>query len=136
MQFYEKPIPDYLTRKGNLIRLVIFTAVFALAFINIYDPFGVDSYLELSGIMMFLYSSFVILTGMLVVVVSRVIMYDGWDNHQGIIRFQQRLRPLQATHIFLVQIEKISSSIWKGRVQEIPTGKVIRLYRPEKQIST
>ena len=75
MQFYEKPIPDYLTRKGNLIRLVIFTAVFALAFINIYDPFGVDSYLELSGIMMFLYSSFVILTGMLVVVVSRVIMY-------------------------------------------------------------
>lgn len=75
MQFYEKTIPEYLTRKGNLIRLVIFTALFALAFINIYDPFGVDSYLELSGIMLFLYSSFVILTGMLVVVVSRVVMF-------------------------------------------------------------
>ena len=68
MQFYEKPIPEYLTRKGNLIRLVIFTAIFALAFINIYDPFKVDTYLEISGIMLFLYSSFVILTGIGVVV--------------------------------------------------------------------
>ena len=75
MQFYEKTIPDYLTKKGNLVRLVIFTAVFALAFINIYDPFAVDTYLELSGIRLFLYSSFVILTGILVVVVSRLIMY-------------------------------------------------------------
>lgn len=75
MQFYEKAIPDYLTRKGNLVRLVIFTAIFALAFINIYDPFGVDTYLDISGIRLFLYSSFVILTGMLVVVVSRIIMY-------------------------------------------------------------
>jgi len=75
MQFYEKAIPDYLTRKGNLVRLVIFTAVFALAFVNIYDPFGVDTYLELSGIRLFLYSSLVILTGMLVVVVSRIVMY-------------------------------------------------------------
>jgi hypothetical protein len=75
MQFHEKAIPDYLIRKGNLVRLVIFTAVFALAFINIYDPFAVDTYLELSGIRLFLYSSFVILTGILVVVVSRIIMY-------------------------------------------------------------
>lgn len=75
MQFYEKAIPEYLTRKGNLVRLVIFTAVFALAFINIYDPFMVDTYLELSGIRLFLYSSFVILTGILVVVVSRMVMY-------------------------------------------------------------
>lgn len=75
MPFLEYPIPDYLTRKGNLVRLVIFTAVFALAFINIYDPFGVDTYLELRGIRLFLNSSLVILTGMLVVVISRVIMY-------------------------------------------------------------
>jgi DNA-binding LytR/AlgR family response regulator len=75
MQFYEKTIPDYLIRRRNLVRLVLFTAVFALAFINIYDPFGVDTYLELDGIRLFLYSSFVILTGMLVVVLSRIIMY-------------------------------------------------------------
>lgn len=75
MQFYEKAIPDYLTRKRNLVQLVIFTAVFALAFINIYDPFMVDTYLEINGFRLFLYSSFVILTGILVVVISRIIMY-------------------------------------------------------------
>jgi hypothetical protein len=75
MQFYEKNIPDYLNKRGNIVRLVLFTAAFALVFINVYAPFGADSYLELSGIRLFLYSSFVILTGMLVVVISRVIMY-------------------------------------------------------------
>jgi len=75
MQFYEKAIPEYLNRKGNIVRLILFTAVFALVFINVYAPFGADSYLKLSGIRLFLYSSFVILTGMLVVVISRVIMY-------------------------------------------------------------
>ncbi len=75
MQFYEKSIPEHLNRKGNIISLVLFTAAFALIFINVYAPFGADSYLKLSGIRLFLYSSFVILTGMLVVVVSRVIMY-------------------------------------------------------------
>jgi hypothetical protein len=86
MQFYEKAIPEYNTRKGNLVRLVIFTAVFALAFINIYDPFAVDTYLELRGIRLFLYSSFVILTGILVVVVSRLVMYfysKKWQLNYG-----------------------------------------------------
>jgi len=75
MQFYEKAIPGYLNRPGNIIRLVLFTAVFALIFINVYAPFGTGAYLELSGIRLFLYSSVVILTGMLVVVISRGLMY-------------------------------------------------------------
>ena len=75
MQFYEKAIPDYLNRWGNIIRLVLFTAIFALIFINVYAPFGADSYLKLSGVRLFLYSSFVILTGMLVVVISRLMMF-------------------------------------------------------------
>jgi len=75
MQFYEKAIPEYLNRWGNIIRLVLFTAIFALVFINVYAPFGADSYLKLSGIRLFLYSSFVILTGIGVVVISRLIMF-------------------------------------------------------------
>jgi len=75
MQFYEKAIPEYLNRWGNIIRLVIFTAVFALVFINVYAPFGAGSYLKLSGIRLFLYSSFVILTGIGVVVISRLMMF-------------------------------------------------------------
>lgn len=85
MQFYEKPIPEYLNRKNNLVSLVLFTAAFALVFINVYAPFGADSYLEISGIRLFLYSSFVILTGMLVVVISRVIMF--LYNKQHILQY-------------------------------------------------
>ena len=76
MQFYEKAIPEYLNRKSNIVRLVLFTAAFALIFINVYAPFGADSFLKLHGIRLFLYSSFVILTGILVVVASRIIMYQ------------------------------------------------------------
>ena len=75
MLFYEKAIPEYLNRWNNIIRLVLFTAIFALVFINVYAPFGAGSYLQLSGIRLFLYSSFVILTGMLVVVISRLMMF-------------------------------------------------------------
>ncbi len=75
MQFYEKAIPEYLNRPGNIVRLILFTAIFALIFINVYAPFGTGAYHELSGIRLFLYSSFVILTGMLVVVISRGLMY-------------------------------------------------------------
>ena len=74
MQFYEKPIPDYLNKKGNIVTLVLFTALFALVFINVYWPFKSETFTE-SDIMFFLYSSFAILTGMLVVAISRLLMY-------------------------------------------------------------
>jgi len=71
----EKKIPKYLISRRNIITLVIFTAIFALVFINVYAPFGVNTWFSVTKIELFLYSSLVILTGMLVVVVSRVIMY-------------------------------------------------------------
>ena len=71
----EKKIPAYLISRKNIITLVIFTAIFALVFINVYAPFGVNNWFNVTKIELFLYSSFVILTGMLVVVISRVIMY-------------------------------------------------------------
>lgn len=82
MQIYEKTIPTYLIRKGNLVRLVIFTAIFAMAFINIYNPFSVDEFIQLSSLRFFLYSSIVILTGMLVVVISRITMYYYTKRHR------------------------------------------------------
>lgn len=71
----EKKIPEYLISRKNIITLVIFTAIFALIFINVYAPFGVNTWFDVTKIELFLYSSLVILTGMLVVVISRVIMY-------------------------------------------------------------
>ncbi len=72
---WEKKIPDYLTDKKNVVSFILFTAAFALVFINIYAPFGVDKWLNVSDVEFFFYSSIVILIGMLVIVISRILMY-------------------------------------------------------------
>jgi len=68
-------IPEYLYEKGNIVRLIFFTAIFALAFINLYEPFGSKEWFRVSDATYFLFSSLIMLTGVLVVVVSRIIMY-------------------------------------------------------------
>ena len=68
-------IPDYINNKGNIVRLIIFTALFALVFINIYKPFSSSHWYNVSEFMFFVYSSLIILTGVLVVIISRIIMY-------------------------------------------------------------
>lgn len=71
----QKPIPSYLIDKRNIVRLILLTALFALVFINIYAPFGVATWYNVTKLELFAYSSLVILTGVLVVVISRIIMY-------------------------------------------------------------
>lgn len=68
-------IPKYINQKGNIVRLVGFTALFALVFINIYKPFESSNWYPISKFMFFVYSSLIILTGVLVVILSRIIMY-------------------------------------------------------------
>jgi hypothetical protein len=75
MYLLEQTIPGYLTTRQNITRTVLFTALFALAFINFYAPFGVNVWLHVTKPQLFLYSSLVILTGVLVVAISRIIMY-------------------------------------------------------------
>jgi len=72
---FSKPLPPYLLKRKNIVRLILFTAAFALVFINIYSPFDVTNWFKISKLELFLYSSLVILTGVLVVVISRIIMY-------------------------------------------------------------
>ncbi len=72
---FEKPIPYYLFTKRNIIQLILFTSLFALVFINIYSPFGVDRWFTLTRLEFLTYSSLVILSGVLIVVISRIIMY-------------------------------------------------------------
>ena len=71
----EKPIPAYLNEKANIVRLIIFTSLFALVFINIYAPFGADKWYDVTPLKFFTFSSLTILTGVLVVAISRIIMY-------------------------------------------------------------
>ncbi|PKP06735.1 MAG: LytTR family transcriptional regulator [Bacteroidetes bacterium HGW-Bacteroidetes-5] len=68
-------IPDHINNKRNIVRLIGFTALFALIFINIYKPFSSSLWYNISEFMFFVYSSLVILTGLLVVLISRIIMY-------------------------------------------------------------
>lgn len=69
-----RKIPAYYYEKSNLIRLVLFTAFFDLIFINIYKPFSSLTWYPVSEFKFFLFSSLVILTGVLAVAISRFIM--------------------------------------------------------------
>lgn len=71
---WDRKIPDYLTDRRNIVNFILFTAAFALVFINLYSPFGVDMWLDVSAFQLFAYSSIVILIGMLVIVISRILM--------------------------------------------------------------
>jgi len=73
---WERNIPDYLTERRNVFNFILFTAVFALVFINIYEPFDSGRWLTVtSQFQFFFYSSIIILIGMLVIVFSRLLMF-------------------------------------------------------------
>lgn len=76
MTLVESKIPDFLTDKKNTTRQLIFTSVFALVFINIYSPFGVNTWYNFTQLQLFFYSSLVILAGMVIIAISRIIMYQ------------------------------------------------------------
>jgi hypothetical protein len=78
---FQNPIPHYLNEKQNIIRLIVFTSLFALIFINLYSPFGADRWFDVTRAEFFTYSSLVILTGVMVVVISRIIMYHTGKKH-------------------------------------------------------
>ena len=101
----QKPIPDYLVEKRNIIRLIIFTVLFALVFINIYSPFGADKWFDLTQLQFFTYSSVVILTGVLVVVISRIIMY--FSCRKKIISLLQYLTWIAAEILFMASFYAI-----------------------------
>ncbi len=80
--FWEQFIPVYYTSKRNIRDTILFTALYALVFINAYNPFGVDYWFKGSQAELLFYSSGLILTGVLFVAISRVIMYHYHKRHQ------------------------------------------------------
>ncbi len=94
-----KPIPAYLTEKRNIVQLVLFTAVFALVFINVYEPFGVNVWFKVTRWQLLLYSSLITLTGVLVVVLSRIIMY--YVSRKNTLNYWQYLVWVLAEVIFM-----------------------------------
>jgi hypothetical protein len=68
-----REIPDYLKDKSTIITQVMFVSVFALVFINLYSPFNASSWFEVGRIEFFFYSSAYILSGMLIIVLSKLV---------------------------------------------------------------
>ncbi len=82
----QSKIPPYMYQKSNVIQLILLTAVFALLFINIFQPFNSRNwYPNISEFKYFFFSSLIILTGMLVVVVSRLIMLRYTRNRELLV---------------------------------------------------
>ena len=73
MKTMYREIPDYLKDKSTIISQLMFVSIFALVFINIYSPFNASSWFEVGRIEFFFYSSAFILSGMLIIVVSKLI---------------------------------------------------------------
>lgn len=82
MDFLKLKIPSYFYSRQNSLKLILWTAFFALVFINIYKPFNSPSWYPVSAFKFFVFSSLVILTGVLVVVISRIIMYHWGKKHE------------------------------------------------------
>lgn len=76
MDFFSKLLPPYMLTRKNMTSMVVFSAIFALLFINAYRPFNVDQlYPEESEITILAISSLLILVGFVVIAISRFIMY-------------------------------------------------------------
>jgi hypothetical protein len=76
----KSPIPDFFVRPRNTVIQIIFTSIFAYAFILLYHPFGSQSWFDINTGQFAFYSGFVVVVGMMVVIISRVIMtqYRKW----------------------------------------------------------
>lgn len=76
--FFQK-VPKYLLEKRSQIIMVLFVSIFAVAFINIFQPFGSDTWIDNNKITTttyFLWSTLLVSIGMIVVAISRMIMYN------------------------------------------------------------
>ncbi|MBQ7533967.1 MAG: LytTR family transcriptional regulator [Bacteroidales bacterium] len=73
--FGNKELPSYLLEKNNVVRMILFTTVYSLVFINIFRPFNSETWIpNNNSTNYFMYSSLMVLVGMVVVSISRIIM--------------------------------------------------------------
>lgn len=76
LRFGNKDLPSFLVTKENIRKLIFFTTVYSLVFINIFRPFNSETWIPgINTINYFLYSSLMVLIGSALISVSRVVMY-------------------------------------------------------------
>ncbi len=69
-----REIPHFFVNKKNTIRQILFTALFAFVFINLYKPFGAGQLYDVKWWVFLLVSGLLVIAGMLVIIISRIIM--------------------------------------------------------------
>lgn len=119
----QKPIPAYLLDKRNIVTLILSTAAFALVFINVYAPFGVDVWFNVTRWTLLLYSSIITLTGVMVVVISRIIMYH--SRHRVTIRLWHYLVWVMAEVFFMGLFYSLYQKLILSDVRFLPDIVVV-----------
>lgn len=74
-----KKVPKFMLEKRNQLIMVLFVSIFAIAFINIFNPFDSKAWIkgtDITETKYFLWSTLLVLIGMIVIAVSRIIMYQ------------------------------------------------------------
>lgn len=76
MLFGSKTLPSFLITKENTFKLILFTTVYSLVFINIFRPFNSETWIPgINNFNYFVYSSLLVLMGSVLISISRIIMY-------------------------------------------------------------
>ena len=76
LRFGNKDLPSFLVTKENIRKLIFFTTVYSLVFINIFRPFNSETWIPgINTINYFLYSSLMVLVGCALISISRILMY-------------------------------------------------------------
>ncbi|MFO7617970.1 MAG: LytTR family DNA-binding domain-containing protein [Bacteroidales bacterium] len=104
-----KPIPDFFVRPLNTVIQIVFTSIFAYAFILIYRPFGSQEWFEFNPGQFAFYAGFVVVIGMLVVITSRVVMNQIRKRHDITLRGYALMISLEILAMtgFFMMIEKV-----------------------------
>ncbi|MCA1745915.1 MAG: hypothetical protein LC643_09510, partial [Bacteroidales bacterium] len=75
MKKAKKEVPEYFISRKNTSLQVLFTALFAFFFINIYRPFGAGEWYDVRWWAFILASGGLVLAGMIVIILSRLLMF-------------------------------------------------------------
>lgn len=70
-----RPLPRYLLDKYRLVGQLTFSVLFAVVFMNLYVPFSKTAWFELGCSSRFLYTLLFFLISVIVLIVSRMVMY-------------------------------------------------------------
>lgn len=75
-------LPKYINKKQNVVRLVLWTALYAELFITIYQPFNSRTWISgVSDWQYLMFATLAVLVAMLVVSLSRIVMYHFAKHH-------------------------------------------------------